>query len=195
MIAGFVKLDCGGPDGSRSMARAGDRPQLRRGGSECAGLAGLRQCAGRGPDDSRPAPARTQNAFEFRTKAAGWLEARLLVDDALPEDNRAILEIPSQAAPKLAVYSDDPESLRPLFAANPQVNAVFLRTSQYDPKVDARIVHTSTGSVRPLFRIRTSSGLSLPLLHRPQSAPPYAVPQSRAGNQITFLLRGCGPNR
>jgi hypothetical protein len=87
-----------------------------------------------------PAGKDQQTAFEFRTKAAGWLEARLLVDDALAEDNRAILEIPSQAAPKLAVYSDDPESLRPLFAANPQVNAVFLRTSQYDPKIDARIV-------------------------------------------------------
>jgi hypothetical protein len=116
-----------------------------------------------------PAGKQQEVQFEFRTKAAGWLEARLLTNDSLEEDNRAILEIPPQAAPKLVVYSDDPESLRPLFAANPQVSAVFLRPSQYDSKSDARIV------LFDRFRPTTLPNASIIWIEPPRSSSPIPV--------------------
>lgn len=81
-----------------------------------------------------------ENSFTFRTKSAGWLEARLLVDDALSEDNRAIIELPAQKPLKVAVYTDEPQLLRPAFAANPLVEAVFLTPAQYDPKAASPVV-------------------------------------------------------
>ena len=76
----------------------------------------------------------------FTTKAAGWIEARLLVEDDLPEDDRALLEIPQQRMLKVAVYSEEPELLRPIFANNPRVEATFLRPSQYTAQSAANIV-------------------------------------------------------
>lgn len=116
--------------------------------------------------------------FQFRTKAAGWLEARLLIDDALAEDNRAILEIPALAAQKLAVYSEDPESLRPLFAANPQVTAVFLKPAQYDPATDARIV------LFDRFRPTILPKGNIVWIEPPQSSSPIPVRTTVAGVPI-----------
>ena len=77
--------------------------------------------------------------FNFRTRAAGWLEVRLLIDDALAEDNRAILELPSQKPLKVAVYTEEPELLRPVLAANTLVEAEYLSPSKFKPDGNARI--------------------------------------------------------
>jgi hypothetical protein len=79
-------------------------------------------------------------SFQFRTRAAGWLEARLLGNDGLAEDNRAILEIPALQALKVAVYSNEPELLRPGLAAHPQIQATFRSPSEYDAAIDAPVV-------------------------------------------------------
>jgi hypothetical protein len=77
-------------------------------------------------------PGSEQNvAFEFRTRAAGPLEIRLYGNDALPGDDRAILEVPEQKPLRVAVYSNEPNLLRPLLSANPQVAAVFQSPSEY----------------------------------------------------------------
>jgi hypothetical protein len=81
-----------------------------------------------------------ETTFQFRTKAAGYLEARLLIEDALAEDNRAILEMPAQKPLKVAVFTDQPELLRPVLAANSLVDPVFLPPSAYQPNTNARIV-------------------------------------------------------
>jgi hypothetical protein len=78
--------------------------------------------------------------FAFRTRAAGWLEARLLLEDALPDDNRAVLELPALKTLQVAVYTDTPDLLRPVLAANPQVQALYRLPSEYDPAVGAQIV-------------------------------------------------------
>lgn len=39
--------------------------------------------------------AEEESTFSFRTRAAGWVEARLLTRDAFPQDDRAVLELPS----------------------------------------------------------------------------------------------------
>ncbi|MEO8128186.1 MAG: VWA domain-containing protein [Bryobacteraceae bacterium] len=86
------------------------------------------------------APGKDEEAtFTFRTRAAGWLEVRLLIDDALAEDNRAILELPSQKPLKVDVYTDEPELLRPVLAANALVEASYISPSKYKADGDARI--------------------------------------------------------
>lgn len=69
--------------------------------------------------------------FRFKTRAAGWLEARLLVQDAFPEDDRAVLELPARQTLTVTVYSDEPDLLRPVFNAIPSVKANFLPTARF----------------------------------------------------------------
>lgn len=86
-------------------------------------------------------PGKVQEySFRFRTKAAGWVEARLLGADSIPEDNRALLEIPELKTIKVAVYTDEPESLRPALRAHPQIDAAFYRTAEYKADVAAAVV-------------------------------------------------------
>ena len=86
-------------------------------------------------------PMTEQNvAFRYRTRAAGVLEARLRSTDAFPEDDHAALELPGQKPLGVTVYSDDPEPLRPMLAANPLVTAVFRKTAEYRPGADSGIL-------------------------------------------------------
>jgi von Willebrand factor type A domain/Aerotolerance regulator N-terminal len=79
-------------------------------------------------------------SFRFRTKAAGWVEARLLERDSIPEDNRALLEIPALKSVKAAVYTDDPDSLRPALQAHPQIEPAFFPTAAYRPDAKASVI-------------------------------------------------------
>lgn len=86
-------------------------------------------------------PGREQAAtFAVRTRAAGILDVRIPQGDALAADNHASLEIPAQPVLNLAVYSDEPDLLRPIFATNPNVQARYLRTSDYRDADDAAVV-------------------------------------------------------
>jgi hypothetical protein len=78
--------------------------------------------------------AEEQATFTYAAKSGGFLEARLNVRDAFPQDDRAVVELPPQAAAHVVVYSNEPQLLRPLFAANPQVDAVFEATDKFDPE-------------------------------------------------------------
>jgi hypothetical protein len=84
--------------------------------------------------------AEQQATFSYRTKVGGYLEARLNVKDAFPQDDRALIELPAQASLHIVVYSKEPQLLRPLFASNPQVDAEFEDPSKYDPGVKADVV-------------------------------------------------------
>ena len=87
------------------------------------------------------APGTEQNAtFAYRTHAAGWLEARLLTQDAFPQDDRALLELPSQTPLRVAVYSREPDRIRPVLNANPRVAASYLAPSAWREKPDADVV-------------------------------------------------------
>lgn len=70
-------------------------------------------------------------AFQYRTRAAGLLEAALTPSDSFPDDDRAILELPPQRTLPVTVYSDQPDLLRPILSANPRVRATFRATNQY----------------------------------------------------------------
>jgi hypothetical protein len=79
-------------------------------------------------------------SFRFRTKAAGWVEARLLTRDSIAEDNRALLEIPALKTINVAVYTDDPDTLRPALQAHPQIEPAFYPTAAYRPDGKASVV-------------------------------------------------------
>jgi hypothetical protein len=81
-----------------------------------------------------------QATFSYRSKVAGYLEARLNVRDAFPQDDRALIELPAEASLKVVVYSKEPQLLRPLIAANPQVEAEFDSPDKYDPAVKADVI-------------------------------------------------------
>jgi hypothetical protein len=86
-------------------------------------------------------PGAEDNAtFRYATRAAGWLEARLLTRDAFPGDDRAVLELPARETLPISVYSDHPDPLKPLISTMAEVQAHFLSTGRYQPKSDARIV-------------------------------------------------------
>lgn len=78
--------------------------------------------------------------FEYATRAAGWLEARLQIKEPFAQDDRAVLELPSREPLPLTVYSDQPSLLKPVFSAIPNVKASFLPTARYTPANTARIV-------------------------------------------------------
>ena len=79
-------------------------------------------------------------AFHFKTRARGWLEARLFTQDAFSQDNRAVLELPARKVLPVVVYSAEPELLRPVFTAISGVQATFQPISAYDPKISNGIV-------------------------------------------------------
>ncbi|HTW67326.1 MAG TPA: VWA domain-containing protein [Bryobacteraceae bacterium] len=85
-------------------------------------------------------------SFRFRTRARGWLEARLaspdaaLQRDSFRQDGRAILELPARGVAPVTIYSAEPELLRPVFTAIPGIQANFLAPSKYDPNIHTGIV-------------------------------------------------------
>ena len=83
--------------------------------------------------------AEEQTSFLYKEKAAGWLEARININDSIPGDNRAVVEVPSQGLLKVIVYSND-TSLEPLFGANPVLDTEFKPTSAYDANAKADLI-------------------------------------------------------
>ena len=89
---------------------------------------------------SLKAGAEEQVNFKYQTRVGGYLEARLNIRDAFPDDDRALIELPAEASLHVVVYTNEPESLRALIASNPQVSADFVTTANYNPAVKADVV-------------------------------------------------------
>ncbi|MEO8099832.1 MAG: VWA domain-containing protein [Acidobacteriota bacterium] len=79
-------------------------------------------------------------AFSYKEKTGGFLEARLNVRDSFPQDDRAVVEVPSQTALRAIVYSSDPQALRSLFTTNPVMETEFRAPSAYDPAAKADLI-------------------------------------------------------
>ena len=84
--------------------------------------------------------AEQQAVFTLQTRAAGWLEARIMSSDPFPDDDRAMLEIPAQRSLTIVAYTDNPDGLRPIVSASANVAPVFRSPSAYDQKVKADVV-------------------------------------------------------
>ncbi|HWR51776.1 MAG TPA: VWA domain-containing protein [Bryobacteraceae bacterium] len=91
-------------------------------------------------DVTVPANAQVTAMFHFRSRGAGWLEARLGPEDDFDRNHRALIEVPARRALKVLVYTDEPDALRPVFSASPEVDAAFRTPAQYQPAADADIV-------------------------------------------------------
>ncbi|MDR3718515.1 MAG: VWA domain-containing protein [Bryobacteraceae bacterium] len=84
--------------------------------------------------------AATSLTFDIRATAAGWIEARLTPPDAMPADDSVTLEVPSPEPLRIAVYSDSPELLRPVFSSDPRLAPQYLPASAYRRDPDAGLI-------------------------------------------------------
>ncbi len=81
-----------------------------------------------------------QVAFEYRTKSGGTFEARLILNDGFPADNRAILDLPADRQLLVTVYSNEPALLTPVLSANPRLRVVTMPTAQYTPPGEGVVI-------------------------------------------------------
>jgi len=117
--------------------------------------------------------------FEYGTRAAGELEARLLVQDAFPEDDRAVVELPRQKRLEILVYTAQPESLRPAFGASPGVNATFLPPSRFSLEAKADVV------VLDRFRPEAMPAVDSIWIDPPRAGSPIPVRARLSGAKLT----------
>lgn len=87
-----------------------------------------------------PPGQEVSSSMEFRTKAAGWLEARIDPKDGFGDDDRAVMELPAEKNLQVAVYSADPAPLRPILGASARVEAVYRQPGEYKTDDGAQIV-------------------------------------------------------
>jgi hypothetical protein len=90
------------------------------------------------------AGAESQSTFLFRAKTGGLVEARIRSTngrgDAFPQDDRAAIDLPIGKTLRMAVYSPEPELLKPLITGSGQVQVSFDLPVKYDPQTPADIV-------------------------------------------------------
>jgi uncharacterized membrane protein len=84
--------------------------------------------------------AESSVTFDFRTTAAGWIEARMSPSDALPADDSVTLEVPSAQPLRIAVYSAAPGLLRAIFSSDPRLDPQYLAPAAYRPDADAGVI-------------------------------------------------------
>jgi len=79
--------------------------------------------------------------YDFVTHTGGELIAHIETEDGLASDNRATLQLPKGGPFRVAVFTDRPETLRPLFTANWRMNVEYFSPAAYSTtKFDADLV-------------------------------------------------------
>jgi len=120
-----------------------------------------------------------ETAVNYRTRAAGMLEARVRTrGDRFSGDDRAVLEMPAQPELKLTVCSDEPELLRPLFGSLPMLMATMRTRAQCVAQPPEGVAVYDRFVPRGGFR-----GPSL-LLEPPADQSPIAVVKSGVTERI-----------
>jgi hypothetical protein len=122
--------------------------------------------------------AEPEMTFTFNNPRAPFLEARIRSTngrgDAFPQDDRAVINVPEEKTLKIAVYSAEPELLRPLIGGNAQVEASFHKPSEYDPLAEPDIVIFDR--FVPTQLPRNSSSIWI----EPPAGSPFAVQSTEA---------------
>jgi hypothetical protein len=119
-----------------------------------------------------------QATFAYKTHAAGYLEARLNSRDAFPQDDRAVVELPSEKPLRVVVYSNEPALLKPLISMVGQVDAVFESPAKYDAQVKADIV------VLDRFAPPVKPSVSSIWIEPPAAGSPIAVKGTRTAVKL-----------
>jgi uncharacterized membrane protein/uncharacterized protein YegL len=86
-----------------------------------------------------PANSEASTTFEFKTRAAGWVEARIAWRDALPSDDSVALEVPALKPFRVQVWSAQPDLLRPVLSADPRIEARYAPPRDYTPAPGAEL--------------------------------------------------------
>lgn len=133
--------------------------------------------AGSKPMTLKPG-AEEQATFTYKTKVAGFLEARITPHDSFPQDDRAVIELPARKPLRVAIYSAEPQGLRALFASNLQVEATFEPPAKYDPQAGADII------VLDRFAPSTRPRVDSIWIQPPASGSPVAVRLTKTGLKI-----------
>ncbi|MCX6596836.1 MAG: VWA domain-containing protein [Acidobacteria bacterium] len=118
-------------------------------------------------------------ALDLRTQAAGLLETRIQVNDNFPDDDRAVIEIPTQNAVKVAVYSNEPELLKPVFSGHPRFDTSYRPTAEYSPTTDAAVV------VLDRFAAAPPTKAAAIWINPPRNGTPIAVTATKQGATLT----------
>ena len=120
--------------------------ELRNDGQKAREITLLLQFAGTAAGSKTmtlAAGSETQATFTFQAKKAGLLEARVTSTngrgDAFPQDDTAVIEVPIVKPLRVAVYSPEPDLLKPLLAGNAQVEATFDLPAKFDAQAAADI--------------------------------------------------------
>ncbi len=118
-------------------------------------------------------------AVDLRLSAAGLLETRLLVNDDFADDNRAVLELPSQVPLRVVVFSSQPRLLRPVFSSTKRLEAEYRAPDQYRPDIDAPIVVLDRMAVE---RPRTAAAI---WIDPPKTGSPVSIASSKNSARLT----------
>jgi hypothetical protein len=130
-------------------------------------------------------PGADQNTtFRYRSRSRGWIEARLTPPDDLQGDDRAVLEVPARRPLRVAVYSDEPELLRPVLAASSDVDAVFRKPAEYAGPADADIV------IFDRFSPRNPPASHAIWIEPPAGSSPFRVRAAPAGTAVARWRSG-----
>jgi hypothetical protein len=78
--------------------------------------------------------------YNFVTHTAGRLAAEITPGDALVSDQRVELEVPSAGMLRVAVFTDRPEILGPLFSTNRRLRVHFFPASEHNPRAAADLL-------------------------------------------------------
>jgi hypothetical protein len=141
-----------------------------------------------------PPGAEREATFAYRTRAAGVLKAMLMPGDQFPGDDEASLELPSQPAIRVTVYSAQPELLRPVLAASARVEAVYKPPLEYRNNAGGGLVildrfRPSQAPAANAIWIDPPQGSPIPVKTRP---PKVEFTGWRADHQLAAGLRAKG---
>lgn len=78
--------------------------------------------------------------YTFETDTAGVLAVEIQPGDEFPQDNRAEVWLPRNRALRLAVFTERPDVLRPLFEADRRLSVTIASQSQYNPRPEADVM-------------------------------------------------------
>lgn len=127
------------------------------------------------------APGREEQVnFNFRTKAAGWLEARIEGKDALTTDDYATIELPGEKSMRVTVYSPEPESFRALLSANPRIETVLRRPNEYQPGPAQGI------EIYDRFRPAQTTAANAIYIEPPAANSPVRIKAVKQGAQVRW---------
>lgn len=117
--------------------------------------------------------------IEFQTAAQGLLETRLQTNDMFPDDDRAVLELPRQTPLRIAVFSSEPELLRPVFSSNARLEVTYQSPSQFSPGVNADV------AVLDRFAGSPPEKAAAIYIDPPKSGSPVAIAASKSPAELT----------